>query len=86
MSSTPEPYGPDTLDTNLVTEARTALDELDAAYHRLAGLPLGTLARAQRQALLDRLETVTRRLGAVERRIHGNLVAEQRFAARRPAS
>jgi hypothetical protein len=71
---------------DMIDEARAALDELDAAYQKLAALPLGTLSRSQRQGVLDRLESTNRRLAAVERRVHGNLVAEQRFSTRRSAS
>jgi hypothetical protein len=70
----------------IVVDARDALDSLDEAYYKLAALPLGTLSRSQRQAVLDRLESTDRRLAAVERRLQGHLVAEQRFTARRPAS
>jgi hypothetical protein len=53
-----------------------ALDSVDAAYHKLLGLPLHTLTRSERIQLLQRLDALGRQLAAFDRRLVGRLVTE----------
>jgi hypothetical protein len=54
----------------------TALDSVDAAYHRLLGLPLHTLTRSERVQLLQRLDALGKQLAAFDRQLVGRLITE----------
>ena len=53
-----------------------ALDSVDAAYHRLLGLPLHTLTRSERVQLLQRRDTLGKQLAAFDRQLVGRLITE----------
>jgi len=53
-----------------------ALDSVDAAYHRLLGLPLHTLTRSERVQLLQRLDALGKQLAAFDRQLVGRLITE----------
>ncbi|MGB6108297.1 MAG: DUF222 domain-containing protein, partial [Mycobacterium sp.] len=57
-------------------EMLTALDDLEAAWDKLASLPLTTLSAGQVLAVLDRLETQRRRQPAVEHTLLNHLQAQ----------
>jgi hypothetical protein len=54
----------------------TALDAFDASYRKLAALPLEALTRPEKQALLNRLEEIDKKMTALDRRLIGQLVTE----------
>jgi hypothetical protein len=53
-----------------------ALDAVDAGQRQLAALPLETLTRPEKQAVLNRLEGFGKKIAALDRRLIGQLVAE----------
>ena len=57
-------------------EMLTALDDLEAAWDKLASLPLTTLSAGQVLTVLDRLETQRRRQPAVEHTLLNHLQAQ----------
>jgi hypothetical protein len=52
-----------------------ALDAADVAWQALAGLPIHTLRPSDQRALLIRLDTMEKKLTALQRRLLGSLVA-----------
>jgi hypothetical protein len=54
----------------------SALDAIKAGYRAVAAFPLETLSRAEKQALLARLEELDKDWVAVDRRLIGQLVAD----------
>jgi hypothetical protein len=57
-------------------EMLTALDDLEAAWDKLASVPLTTLSAGQVLAVLDRLETQRRRQPAIEHTLLNHLQAQ----------
>jgi hypothetical protein len=53
-----------------------ALDSADASYRKLAALPFETLTRPEKQALLNRLGELDKKMTALDRRLIGQLVTE----------
>src|SRR4029453_17368423 len=53
-----------------------ALDAADASYRKLAALPLETLTRPEKQALLNRLEELGKKMTGLDRRLIGQMVTE----------
>lgn len=52
-----------------------ALDAADEAFRALAGLPIHRLRPVDQRALLIRLDTMDKQLGALQRRLLGSVVA-----------
>jgi hypothetical protein len=57
-------------------EMLAALDDLEAAWDKLASVPLTTLSAGQVLAVLDRLETQRRRQPAIEHTLLNQLQAQ----------
>jgi hypothetical protein len=53
-----------------------ALDAADASYRKLAALPLEALTRPEKQALLNRLEELGKKMTTLDRRLIGQLIME----------
>lgn len=56
-------------------EVMSALDAVDHAHRALASLPFQSLQPADQRALLVRLDTVTKQLSVLQRRLLGQMVA-----------
>lgn len=56
-------------------EILTALDAADVAWQALTALPIHTLRPADQRAVLIRLETMDKKLAALQRRLLGSMVA-----------
>ena len=57
-------------------EVIAALDAAEASYRKLAALPLEALSRPEKQALLNRLEDLGKKMSALDRRLIGQLITE----------
>jgi hypothetical protein len=53
-----------------------ALDAAETSYRKLAALPLEALSRPDKQALLNRLGELEKKMTALDRRLIGQLVTE----------
>lgn len=56
-------------------EVLSALDAADTAWQALAALPINTLRPSDQRALLIRLDSMEKKLAALQRRLLGRLVA-----------
>ena len=56
-------------------EVISALDAVDRAHRAVAALPFQSLEPADQRALLVRLDTVTKQLSVMQRRLLGRMVA-----------